>query len=36
MKYILAGLILMLPMSFIAGYLAGTLEDYLFEQGDDE
>ena len=36
MRYIIAGLILMLPLSFIIGYWAGSLQDYLWEQEDDE
>ena len=36
MKFLIAGLILMLPMAFLMGYFAGQMEDYLFEREDDE
>lgn len=36
MRYILAGLILMIPLAFIVGYLAGTMENYLWEKEDND
>lgn len=36
MRFLLAALILMLPISFLLGYFAGTMEDYLFEEDDNE
>lgn len=36
MRYILAALILMLPLSFLLGYFAGSLENYLWEKEDND
>ena len=35
MKYILAALILMIPMAFLLGYFAGSMQDFLYERGED-
>lgn len=36
MRVIIAALILMIPLSFMLGYWAGSLQDYLWEQEDDD
>lgn len=36
MKFILAGLILMIPMAFLLGYFAGSMQDFLYERENDE
>lgn len=36
MRIILAALIVMIPLSFLLGYFAGSLENYLWEKEDNE
>lgn len=36
MRFLLVALILMIPISFLLGYFAGAMEDYLVEYEDDE
>lgn len=32
MRFLLAALILMLPISFLLGYFAGSMQDFLYER----
>lgn len=36
MKFLIAGLILMLPVCFLLGYFAGSMQDFLYEREDEE
>lgn len=36
MKFLLAALILMIPMAFLLGYFAGSMENYLVEYEDND
>lgn len=36
MKFLLVALILMIPMAFLLGYFAGSMQDFLYEREDDE
>ena len=36
MRFVIAALILMIPMAFLLGYFAGSLENYLWEKEDEE
>lgn len=36
MRFIIAALILMIPMAFLIGYFAGSMQDFLYERGEDD
>lgn len=36
MRFLLAALILMIPMAFLLGYFAGSMQDILYEREDDD
>jgi hypothetical protein len=36
MRFLIAGLILMLPVCFLLGYFAGAMQDILYEREEED